>query len=110
MGCGAARRGPEGAPLRRVKRLCYNNSVTNNASPTQLPKLNLSSREVQQMLGSPRLFRRLVFHRWLLPLYPSRDLLFPLSRVLLVQRRLEAGECPPLLPCEVRQRARARAA
>lgn len=62
------------------------------------------------MLGSPRLFRRLVFHRWLLPLYPSRDLLFPHTRVFAVQQRLEAGECPPLLPCEVRQRERARAA
>jgi len=67
-------------------------------------KLNLSSREVKHALGSPRLFQRIVRAGWLKPLFQSRDSLFPVSRVLEVQRRLESGEFPPLLPCEVRQR------
>lgn len=78
-----------------------------NASVSSFPKLNLSSREVAAVLGSPRLFQRLRFHGWLKPLYQSRDPLFPVERVLSVQQRLEGGEVPPLLPCEVRQRSRA---
>lgn len=77
------------------------------AAPRGLPgalKFNLSSREVKHALGSPRLFQRIVRAGWLKPLFPSRDSLYPVSRVLAVQQRLESGEFPPLLPCEVRQR------
>ena len=71
----------------------------------QSQKLNLSSREAASWLGSPRLFQRLVYHRWLHALDPySKDKLYPTSRVMAVQARMEAGEMPPLLPSEVRQR------
>lgn len=72
-----------------------------------VPRLNLTSREVVHAIGSPRLFQRLRHHGWLQPLFPSRDPLFPLVRVLAVQQRLERGEIPPLLPCEIRQRVKA---
>ncbi len=66
--------------------------------------LNLTAKEVRRALGSPRIFQRALHAGWLKPLCVSRDNLFPISRVLELQRRLEAGEFPPLLPSEVRQR------
>ncbi len=67
-------------------------------------KLNLSTKEVTTALGSPRLFQRLRHAKWIKPLYPSKDSLYPVSQVIAVQRRLEIGELPPLLPSEIKQR------
>jgi hypothetical protein len=66
--------------------------------------LNLTAKKVRRALGSPRIFQRALHAGWLKPLCVSRDNLFPISRVLELQRRLEAGEFPPLLRSEVRQR------
>lgn len=87
-----------------AERACY---MTTMHLPSPLTgKFNLSSSEAISLLGSVRLFQRLRYHGWLVPLAPSRDALFPVSRLLAVQRRMEAGEMPPLLPCEVRARER----
>jgi hypothetical protein len=75
-------------------------------APAAIQKLNLSSRETERALGSSRLFKRLRFHGWLQPLFKSRDQLYPWTRIIAVQRRLEAGEMPGLLPCEQRERER----
>jgi len=72
---------------------------------SQLRKLNLSSHECVVVLGSTALFRRLRHHGWLRPLQesrPGRSCLYPVSRIEAVQLRLEGGEFPPPLPCEVR--------
>ncbi len=71
--------------------------------------LNLSSEKVRRALGSPRMFQRVVRAGWLKPLGTSRDNVYPVSRVIEVQRRLESGELPPLLPSEERQRDARRA-
>ncbi len=70
-------------------------------------KLNLSTKEVEAALGSKRLFQRLKHAGWIKALFQSRDALYPVSRILAVQRRLEAGDVPPLLPSEIKQRAQA---
>lgn len=67
-------------------------------------KMNLKTKEVIKLLGSERLLQRLRHHKWLVPLYQSSDCIYPVGRVLHVQDRMERGELPPLLPCEVRQR------
>jgi len=70
-----------------------------------LRKLNLSGHECVVVLGSTALFRRLRHHGWLRPLQesrPGRSCLYPVSRIEAVQLRLEGGEFPPPLPCEVR--------
>ena len=72
-------------------------------------KLNLSTIETVEAIGSSRLFQRLRFHQWLRPLAPSRDALYPVSRVLAVQARMEQGELPPLLPSEVKELAQRKA-
>lgn len=68
-------------------------------------KLNLTTKEAEKAFGSKRLFQRLRHAGWIKALFPSRDALYPVSRVLVVQRRLESGELPPRLPSEVKQRA-----
>jgi hypothetical protein len=68
-------------------------------------KLNWSTDEVVEALGSSHLFKQLRFHKWLAPLKesrPGRPCLYPVTRVLAVQARMEAGELPPPLPCEVK--------
>jgi hypothetical protein len=55
------------------------------------------------------MFQRVVRAGWLKPLGASRDNVYPVSRVIEVQRRLESGELPPLLPSEERQRDARRA-
>ncbi len=69
-------------------------------------KMNLTSKEATWMLGSIRLFQRLRYHKWIKPLYPSRDALYPRGQLEAAQRRMEAGELPPLLPSEVREGAK----
>lgn len=66
---------------------------------------NLKTKKVVQKLGSIRLFQRCRFHKWLVPLVRTRDSLYPAVQVLAVQQRLQRGELPPLLPCEVKTRA-----
>jgi hypothetical protein len=68
-------------------------------------KLNWSTKEVVEALGSANLFKQLRFHKWLLPLKesrPGRPSLYPVTRVLAVQARMEAGEFPPPLPSETK--------
>ena len=68
-------------------------------------KLNLSSRETVEVLGSAKIFKRLRYYDWLKPLEesrPGRPCLYPYSRIEAVQKRLESGEIPPPLPSEVR--------
>ena len=76
------------------------------------PKLNYTTKETIILFGSVRLFQRLRFHRWLVPLIPgTHDALYPLKGILAAQQRLERGEFPPLLPSEIKakqQRASAR--
>lgn len=68
--------------------------------------LNVTTKVAARMLGSMRLLKRLRHAGWLLPLYSSRDALYPVSRIMAAQARMEAGELPPLLPSELRERAR----
>lgn len=68
-------------------------------------KLNYSTKQVIEALGSKRLFQRLRHAGWLVPLYPSRDCLYPVRRLLEVQDRMERGELPPLLPSELNRRS-----
>lgn len=91
--------GPAGAELLQVLSITLHDSAGR-------PKiaLNLTTREAIAMLGSKRILQRLRHHRWLVPLQDSRDLLYPVCRVVEVQRRMQAGEMPPLLPCEARER------
>jgi hypothetical protein len=73
---------------------------------TTFYKLNLNTRETIAALGSTALFRRLRHHGWLKPLeesQPGRPSLYPMTRIEAAQAKLEAGEFPPLLPCESRQ-------
>ena len=65
-------------------------------------KLNLRTKEVIEVLGSPRLFQRLRHHQWLVPLYPSQDKIYPAQRVVEVQLKMMNGDLPPLLPSEMR--------
>jgi hypothetical protein len=73
-------------------------------------RLNHTSKQVIGMLGSRKLFQRARRAGWLIPLVSSRDNLFSSSQVLALQRRLEAGDLPPLLPSEVKQRSLASSA
>ena len=59
-------------------------------------------------LGSPRLMKRLLYYRWITPLFSSRDPLYPFSRIVVAQKRMEAGEFPPLMPYEIREKAKRR--
>lgn len=81
----------------------------NSAEPASIACIggmfNLRTKEVERKLGSPRLFQRCRFHKWLVPLVSSRDALYPAVQVLAVQQRLQRGESPPLLPSEVKTRA-----
>lgn len=72
-------------------------------------KLNLKTKEAVKAFGSPRLFQRLRFHGWVKPLAPSRDALYPVSRIMAAQERMEKGELPPELPSEIKARAKSRA-
>jgi hypothetical protein len=72
-----------------------------HGKPSAQEKFNLSTRETVRLLGSVRLFQRLRHSMWLTPLIPSsRDALYPYSRILAAQQKMERGEYPPLLPCE----------
>ncbi len=71
-----------------------------------MQKLNLTTKETAWMIGSPRIFQRLRYHGWLKPLCASRDVLYPKSRILAAQEKMEKGEMPPLLPSEKRERAK----
>ena len=73
-------------------------------------RLNHTSKQVIGMLGSRKLFQRARRACWLVPLVSSRDNLFSSPQVLALQRRLEAGDLPPLLPSEVKQRSLASSA
>ncbi len=70
-------------------------------------KLNLTTKETERALGSKRLLQRLRYHGWIKPLFPSRDALYPVTQIIAVQRKIEAGEMPPLLPSETKQRLKA---
>jgi hypothetical protein len=72
---------------------------------TTFYKFNLNTSETIAALGSTALFRRLRYHGWLRPLEesrPGRPSLYPMRRIEAAQDRLEGGEFPPLLPCELR--------
>jgi hypothetical protein len=69
------------------------------------PKLNLTTKEAMRAIGSPRLFQRLRYHRWIQPLFPSRDALYPWTRIKAAQERMERGDLPPLLPSEIKAKA-----
>ena len=84
--------------------LAFTYDFDGSAWPIIGGKLNLKTREVIKLLGSERILQRLRHHKWLKPLYPSKDCIYPASRVLQVQKRMENGEMPPLLPSEIRQR------
>jgi hypothetical protein len=74
-----------------------------------IPPFNFTSKQSVRLLGSIKLFRRLRHAGWLRPLEPSapgRPSLFPYSRLLEVQSRMERGEFPPLLDCEVLEKRR----
>ena len=69
------------------------------------PRLNLKRKELEQVFASPRIVQRLKHYGWVEPLDPSSsDHLFPVSRILQAQLRMESGEMPPLLPCELKER------
>lgn len=85
-----------------------NRAVSNLAPATLDGRLNLSTREVQNAIGSIRLFQRLRAAGWIKALFPSRDSLYPASQIIAAQRRMEEGERPPLLPSEIRSRLRSR--
>jgi hypothetical protein len=79
------------------------------ASPVLIfGKLNLTTKEVVAAIGSIRIFQRLRNARWITALYPSRDALYPASQIIAAQQKMEAGEMPPLLPSEIKQRASSR--
>jgi hypothetical protein len=65
-------------------------------------KLNLTTKEVGKVLGSIKIFQRCRHHNWLSPLTKSRDALYPASRILDLQARLQKGEMPPKLPSEIK--------
>lgn len=65
-------------------------------------KMNLKTKEVKHLLGSPRIFQRCRFHKWIQPLIKSRDALYPAVQILRVQERMQSGEQPPLLPSEIK--------
>ena len=90
--------GPVGADLLQVLSITLHDSAGR-------PKiaLNLTTREAIALIGSKRILQRLRHYGWLVPLQDSRDLLFPVCRVVEVQRRM-AGDMPPPLPCEARGR------
>ena len=69
-------------------------------------RLNLSTKETMRAFGSPRLFQRLRCAKWIVPLFESRDNIYPASQILRAQQRLEDGYQPPLLPSEIKQRAK----
>lgn len=75
-------------------------------SSAGVPKLNLSTRETVQAFGSSRTFQRLRFHKWIEPLTPSRDALYPWTRIMAAQKRMEDGEQPPELPSEIKEHAK----
>jgi hypothetical protein len=81
-------------------------------APTSLDggglKFNLKTSEAIQLIGSASLFKRLRFHGWIRPLFKSRDALYPISRLVAVQQRMESGEVPPLLPSEERAQSASR--
>jgi hypothetical protein len=70
-------------------------------------KLNLRTKEVEAAIGSKRIVQRLRRAGWIKALFPSRDALYPASQILSAQCRMQAGELPPLLPSEIKQRAQA---
>ena len=65
-------------------------------------KLNLTKREMIAYVGSKSLVERLIHHKWVTPLFRSQDPLYPRSRIEAAQRRMEAGEVPPLIAWERR--------
>ena len=71
-------------------------------------KYNLTTKEVTAVIGSIRLVQRLRYAGWIRPLYASRDALYPAAQIESAQRRMQAGELPPLLPSEIKQRARSK--
>lgn len=75
-------------------------------SANGVAKLNLNTKEAMFAFGSSRLFKRLRCHGWLKPLEPSRDALYPRSRIEAVQKRMEDGELPPELPSDIAARAK----
>jgi len=68
-------------------------------------KLNLKTAEVIVAIGSPSLFKRLRYYGWLKPLFESKDALYPITRIMAVQERMEGGDVPPLLPSQQRAKA-----
>ncbi len=93
--------GPAGAELLQVLSITIHDSAGRPKTA-----VNLTTREASVLLGSPRILQRLRHHGWLVPLQASRDALYPVCRVFAVQRRMQAGEMPGLLPCEQRERER----
>jgi hypothetical protein len=69
-------------------------------------RLNLTTKQVIEAIGSRRIVQRLKHAGWIKPLCRSRDSLYPSVQILSAQRRMQAGVMPPLLPSEKRQRAR----
>ena len=74
----------------------------NNYIPTHA---NLTTAQAIAFFNSLKLFRRLRHHCWIRPLErsaPGRPSLYPLARLQAAQERMERGEFPPLLPCELK--------
>ena len=68
---------------------------------------NVSTAEAIRLFGSVKLFRRMRHAGWIRPLEPSapgRPSLYPFSRLVAAQERLERGDFPPLLPSDARLR------
>ena len=82
-----------------------------NEQNSHLPfKLNLSHEEAVGLLGSETLFRRFRCAGWIEPLDESFDCLYPRSRVLAAQARLEQGESLPVLPDNIQRQINIRRA
>ena len=77
--------------------LCENNRSA------QIHPLNVRGKDLNEIFGSPKLVKRLKYSKWLVPLYESNDPIYPWSRILAVQTRLENGEMPPQLPSDAKR-------
>lgn len=74
----------------------------NNRS-AQIHPLNVRGKDLNEIFGSPKLVKRLKHFKWLESLYESNDPIYPWSRILAVQKRLENGEMPPQLPSDAKR-------
>lgn len=77
----------------------------------QVNPLNYGTADAMRIIGKPTLFKRLRHAKWIKPLEEparGRTSLYPYSRLTAAQARMERGEMPPLLPCEIKEQERRR--